>query len=443
MRGENAFTQRRIAYNLCCRGGRISLPPNRPWPPPLNDLVSFSGGPASNRFMRLIRDYNALFAFTSLGVHVDRSINTGTGPYVFRINGVVHHRIGSLLPADGNRPEYAQLYIYDTQNEVRNRLAIFERDGGHREQPDPSIVEALITMLDTHNPLVRQFRMARDRLLSPNAPEIYIQLIGSDPSHSNRYTLPSSPELAALIVGDFPTDVSTFDIVVQTQAGEFKSISPLHPALMSLQYPLLFPYGDKGFHLGIKFAESEEHRLTVREDVSMLEFYRYYLHYRMHEPNPFTCSGRLSDQLIVNSFSCVEANRLSFYTFNQDKLRTDTYQGITDAVTRGAETGKDIGIKMILPASFTGSRRYMIQNYHDSMALCRAYGAPDLFSTFTCNPKWPEILEALRHEPGQCPSDRSDIIARVYHMKLQEYLADIKDGTAYGPIRAGNPPLVT
>ncbi|KAL6897247.1 hypothetical protein ACP4OV_006943 [Aristida adscensionis] len=27
-----------------------------------------------------------------------RSVNIGDGPYVFRINGVVHHRIGSLIP---------------------------------------------------------------------------------------------------------------------------------------------------------------------------------------------------------------------------------------------------------------------------------------------------------------------------------------------------------
>lgn len=173
----------------------------------------------------------------------------------------------------------------------------------------------------------------------------------------------------------------------------------------------------------------------------MLQFYCYYLHYRAGEPNPFTCSGRLSDQIIVNAYSCVEANRLNFHALNQDKLRSETYQGITDAVAKGAQTGKDVGIKMILPASFTGSRRYMVQNYHDSMALCRAYGAPDLFSTFTCNPKWPEIAEALRTEPGQCPSDRSDIVTRVYHMKLEEYLADIKDGSAFGPIRAGIPDL--
>jgi hypothetical protein len=29
------------------------------------------------------------------------------------------------------------------------------------------------------------------------------------------------------------------------------------------------------------------------------------------------------------------------------------------------------------------------------MAICRAYGNPDLFITFTCNVNWPEIRREL------------------------------------------------
>jgi len=54
----------------------------------------------------------------------------------------------------------------------------------------------------------------------------------------------------------------------------------------------------------------------------------------------------------------------------------------------------------------------MIQNYHDGIAICRVYGPPDFFTTFTCNPKWPEIAGALSSEPGQKPTDRADIVVR-------------------------------
>ncbi|WVZ65260.1 hypothetical protein U9M48_014656, partial [Paspalum notatum var. saurae] len=430
-RVQSQSSRQHIVYNVCCRGGKVSLPKHRPSPPPLHELVRFDGGSSSNQFMRLIRQYNSLFAFTSLGVHVDKSINTGNGPYVFRINGVVHHRIGSLIPEPGHRPEYAQLYIYDTANEMQNRLNIVDPDGD--ALPDPVIVSALIKMLDDVNPLVKKFRMARDRLHSPSAPEVAIKLIGTIDGHGDRYALPSSTELAGLLIGGSSAGVSSFDIVVQSHGSEFKHISPIHPALMALQYPLLFPYGDPGYHTGIKFKQPPT---DGRENVSQQEFYVHRMHYRVGEPNPELCSGRLSQQYQVNCYSSVEASKLSFYFFNQDLLRCETYQGISDAMGRGASNGRDVGIKKMLPATHVGSKRYMQQNFHDCMAICRVYGPPDKFTTFTCNPKWLEIIEALRFEPGQRASDRADMVVRVFHMKLDEYLDDIKEGRVFGPVRA-------
>ena len=63
-----------------------------------------------------------MFAFTSMGGKVDDSINKkGRGPYVFRLHGQTYHKIGSLLPEPGAPPKFAQLYIYDTENETENR----------------------------------------------------------------------------------------------------------------------------------------------------------------------------------------------------------------------------------------------------------------------------------------------------------------------------------
>ena len=57
-----------------------------------------------------------------MGTTVDRSVNDGNGPNIYKINGQVCHRMGSLMPKEGNTPKYAELYIYDTQNEVQNRI---------------------------------------------------------------------------------------------------------------------------------------------------------------------------------------------------------------------------------------------------------------------------------------------------------------------------------
>ncbi|CAM0877887.1 unnamed protein product [Alopecurus aequalis] len=309
------------------------------------------------------------------------------------------------------------------------------------DEPDRQIVDSLKRMLDEcDNPLVRRFRMASERLSCPDAPEVSIRLFGQEGSgHDSRYSLPTASELAALIVGDLTTDVCRFDVVIQSRMGYLEQVSPLNPSLMSLQYPLLFPYGDRGYHVGIKYLNPDGVPAGVRSEVSMLEYYCYYFHYRMNETNPFICCGRLSQQVIVDAYSCVEATRLLYHRLNQDTLRSETYQGISDAVGEGSSTGKNIGVQYLLHSSFTGGRRYMVLNYQDGMAICRHFGAPDLFCTFTCNPKWPEISDALAMEPGQVSSDRPEIASRVFRLKADEFISDIKSGYAFGPINACTP----
>ena len=67
----------------------------------------------------------------------------------------------------------------------------------------------------------------------------------------------------------------------------------------------------------------------------------------------------------------------------------------------------DRGMKVILPASFTGSTREFMENLQNSLTITRKYGPPDAFITMTCNPKWPEVMDALL--PGQIPQDRPDL----------------------------------
>ncbi|XP_062206065.1 uncharacterized protein LOC133907870 isoform X5 [Phragmites australis] len=269
--------------------------------------------------------------------------------------------------------------------------------------------------------------------------EISIKLIGSYTTHADRYGLPAASELAALVIGDASIGATEFDIIVECHSGEFKQIHPIHPALMALQYPLLFPYGEPSYHLGIKYKQIDDQPLTGRQAITMLEYFTYYAHYRKYVPNPYTCCGRLSDQASVNAYSCVESERLTYHFFHQAELRSETYQGITEAINKGASRGKDVGIKRTLPSSFIGSKRYLIQNYHDCMAICRVYGAPQLFITQTCNSNWLEIIEGIKYESGQKPHDRNDIIVRVFHLKLHELLNDLKDGSTFGSALADQP----
>ena len=44
----------------------------------------------------------------------------------------------------------------------------------------------------------------------------------------------------------------------------------------------------------------------------------------------------------------------------------------------------------------------------------------------TANPRWPEVLASLPYQ--QSPSDRYDVVARVFKAKLDQLLNDIKNG---------------
>ena len=94
----------------------------------------------------------------------------------------------------------------------------------------------------------------------------------------------------------------------------------------------------------------------------------------------------------------------------------------------------NIGHVVILPSSFEGSERIMYQHYQDAMTIVTKHGKPDIFLTFTANPKWLEILENLL--PHQSASDRPDLTSRGFHLKLKELLHDLLQEDVLGCVTA-------
>jgi len=112
-----------LRFALCCGDGKIQLPLLQHAPQPLRQLLFDTNSSQAKNFQQNIRSYNLMFAFTSPGVKVNTTYNTGRGPSTFRIHGQGHHLIGSLLPMPNNSSKFTQLYIYDTDNKVNNMLS--------------------------------------------------------------------------------------------------------------------------------------------------------------------------------------------------------------------------------------------------------------------------------------------------------------------------------
>ncbi|KAL5185024.1 ATP-dependent DNA helicase PIF1 [Glycine soja] len=384
--------------------------------------------PKAKNFQQYIRIYNLMFAFTSPGIKFDKSYNTGKGPPTFRIHGQTHHLIGSLLPMPNNPPKFAQLYIYDIDNEIINRLS----QNPMHDMLDEQIIIAIKDMLDHHNHYAQRFRMERDKLHSVAVPDLKMKLISQRQTDERLYNLPTTTEVAALIVGD-EHSADKRDIIIEKQSGLLKRIHELHPAYLPLQYPLLYPKGEDGYRLNIHHKDHANIHAAKRKQVTLREYFCYRLQSRTNEAQTILHSRRLFQQWIVDGYCMIEFQKLNYVRQHQQQLKVDKYINLTGSNDHPETLGRDRGKRIILPSIFVGSQRYMEQLYFDGMAICGHLGFPDLFLTMTCNPTWPEIQRKDTQSnltPNNCP----DIITRVFKIKLNQLMNDLKHGNIFGNI---------
>ena len=66
------------------------------------------------------------------------------------------------------------------------------------------------------------------------------------------------------------------------------------------------------------------------------------------------------------------------------------------------------------------------------MAAVRATSPPDYFITFTCNSNWPESKDAVFQ--GQSPSERPDIVVRVFFLKMCAFMRDVLKWNYFGKV---------
>jgi len=146
-------------------------------------------------------------------------------------------------------------------------------------------------------------------------------------------------------------------------------------------------------------------------------------------------SRRLFQQFIVDGYTTVESERLSFIRRNQSKLRVEKYCDLRETSNHGATQWSNRGKQVILPSTFFGSHRYMDRLYIDGMTICSYIGFPDLFITFTFNPSWSEIQRLLTPMNLE-PADRPDILLRVFQIKFKQMLADLRKHHLLGKVLA-------
>uniref|UniRef100_A0A0R0JUR6 Helitron helicase-like domain-containing protein n=1 Tax=Glycine max TaxID=3847 RepID=A0A0R0JUR6_SOYBN len=290
-------------FILCCGDGKAEMPLLQNPPEYLQQLLFHDDTIDSKNYQHNLQAYNMMFAFASAGIKLDKTINNSRGPPTIRIQGQPCHKIGILLPMPGKKPKFAQLYIFDTKNEVQNRINVMS---------------------------------------------------------------------------------SKRDIIVETQNGELQRIHELHPNYLPLKYPLLFPYGEDGYRADIL------HRCTSSNKKRKLQS-------RSNEALTLLHSRKLFQQFIVEGYTMVESERLSYIRNNQKKLRVDKYSSLQTSLDTRTAKGLTKGKRVILPSTFVGSPRYMDQLYFD---------------------------------------DRPDIVSRIFILKYEHMLSDLTKGQLLGKVVA-------
>lgn len=404
----------------CCHKGKIKLPDLGICPPEIKQLLT-TNTPQSLNFCEHIRQYNSSLAFASFGANI--ALPPGRGPYAFRIHGQVYHRTGCLHPSGDQTPSYSQLYIMEGNRAVDARL-----ENSHNQNCRRDTMMLLTNVINRTNPYAAAYKQmqqvefeeearARAEQRAPSSVTMHI-LRGHD---QRRYNNPLQDEVAVIFSSHDGAPPQARDIVVHPRNEVPKHISYMSANIDPMVYPLFFPYGELGWQSHMQHAP--EHSTAKRTTLTTLQFYAHRLSVRQAF-SPIFYGGKLLQQYIVDAYIRVETGRLNYIQLQQNQLRVELYQGLMDHIHSNAQhQNLNPGKIVILPSSFQGSPRAMQQNYQDAMTIVSKYGKPDLFLTYTCNPRCKDISHALL--PGQQAHDRPDIVARVFKQHLSQLMKDI------------------
>ncbi|XP_058810192.1 uncharacterized protein LOC131675282 [Phymastichus coffea] len=400
-------------FTSCCDKGKIKMQDNPPYPKLLKDLAT-GNTQDSGEFRKNIRLYNNALAFASFGANFDRL--PGRGPRVIRICGQVYHNVYALHPNEDEARKYGQLYILDNEMATNERTQTAKKDEINHE-----MLKTLDEIIRKNNPYAKAYKMmheveqeeiqrCKEQGVTPR--QVTMAITRQVHLDKNTYNPSTCNEVAMVFVGENGLPPAERDIVVHARHDRPMSLPNISKHTDPMTYPLIYPHGGYGWMPKMK-------KKIGTNKISHLQFYNYRISCR-NGFNPYLNLGKVSQQAAVDAFAKVESSRLYFFKKQQDTLRTDCYRGLMDYLeTKEKDENVKIGKMFILPSSFTGGPRYLKQNFLDSMVLVSHYGKPDLFITMTCNRKWKEITDHL--EPYETALDRPDLVARVFHAKVEEF----------------------
>ncbi|RPA89292.1 hypothetical protein L873DRAFT_1892119 [Choiromyces venosus 120613-1] len=244
------------SFESCCKHGDVVLEKLKQLPEPLNSLM---GGTTlqSKNFLKDVRRWNSLFAFTSISYNMDnRTTAQGDSFHLFQVHGAVYHLQGPLKAPTGRDAAFSQIYLYDPLFAAQARTT-------RAEGLDTEIILALTQMFQESSPLIQMYKTAKERMeeaeersgqfriiLNPQ-----MQLVVESGADRRRENLPTSDEVALILPEEYG-EAGCRDLVLakRDNSGPVSEtltiINQNHASYLPMHYVLLFPNGELGWHWG-------------------------------------------------------------------------------------------------------------------------------------------------------------------------------------------------
>ena len=244
------------SINCCYKGSLVVPEPDIPQS--LSNLI------LSAAVRKNLRAYNMAMAMACVGHN-----NAGFPDGVFVLSGKSYHRIGSLVPNDGQPHCFAQIYMLDTAAAADRRSLIFS------DSLDRQVLMSLHEAMLIHNRYASEFCRAAN-------------------SDVHELVWSTDDNIMGMHIGAMVSAVGTKRTIVLQRQGDVNSafqqhlqfIDDGHSLYHPLAYPLLFPTGSPGWFQGMTRIERESNQ---RRSVSIHDYGRYVLMHRERSVTMLIC----------------------------------------------------------------------------------------------------------------------------------------------------------
>ena len=249
--------------HLCCANGKIKCQ-GKPWqmkwlkdPPNLiKDLFNKKIDP---NFKNNIRKYNNALACASIGID-EEIFQKGFSPNI-KIHGKIYHSHGSLIPKPGEKPNFAQIIVYDGNlekeamhlSQLKRRMEVSGRKKHKQDYEDTkakfevnevtmSLLQEMLHEINSYYITYKALVEIKPELISHKVVVLQNEKPKNTTEHWKNYCLPTECEVAIVDVNQYVN--RPVDIVIHVRGGgPPKRISERNRSFQPLHYVLLFSRG--------------------------------------------------------------------------------------------------------------------------------------------------------------------------------------------------------